>query len=479
MWACCFGQEGFRFVPWLALVPVFFLLGGRRAAWLVWIHGTVFWLAGLYWIPATMVTFGGVPWPLALLGLWLLASFLSLLFWLPFGLLGPRLWAAGGVATLVGLPALWVALEWLREFLFSGFPWNVAAYAAIEVPGALPATAWIGAYGLSFLLVAVNAAVALGIRQRRSTAPLVMGGLTALVLLAGWATAPAPEVAGDGAQPMRVLQPNIPNMVRFERQTAERNYYQMLGMADAACSDGALLVLPESGLWPYEYARHPFLVEDLDRIAERGCPLLVNSITPQGPGEPYFNSVLLVADDGVAGRYDKRQLVPFGEYVPFRGILPAFDKLARAAGDFTSGSEPSLIDWGGHRLGLAVCYEVIYPTIVAEQVRAGATALVTVTNDGWYGDTWAPWQHLRGARFRAAESRRPLLRAAITGVSAVIAPDGSVVGQLGVDDEGVLEAEVAPRTGLTLHSRAPWLVPGICTLLALAMWFARGRDMAG
>ncbi len=482
LWACCFGRGGLLLAPWGALVPLFPLLGGRRPALLTWIHGTAFWTVGLYWIPATLASFGGIPGPLSWLGVLLLAAFLSLLFWVPFGWFGSGLWRAGGWRALLGLPALWVALEWLREYLFSGFPWNVAAYAVVEVPGALPLSAWIGAYGVSALVLLVNVAGALWLRSGRVRIWAATVAGVALLLAVGAVSAPEPSGA-SGASEFRVLQPNIPNLVRYEQETVDRNYRRMRGMAGEACREPALLVLPESGFWPYEYDRHPFLAEDLDAIADNGCPLLVNSITRQGEGLPYLNSVLLVGPDGPTGRYDKRQLVPFGEYVPFKGVLPFLDKLARAAGDFDRGDGPALLEWQGHRIGVAVCYEVIYPTLVAEQVAAGATVLVTVVNDAWYGDTWAPWQHLRGARFRAAESRRTLLRAAITGVSVVVGPDGEVEQQLGVGEEGTLRVAVAPATDLTPYSRLPWGPPAVMSLLAMIAWLSRSgsfpRPFAG
>jgi apolipoprotein N-acyltransferase len=227
-----------------------------------------------------------------------------------------------------------------------------------------------------------------------------------------------------------------------------------------------LVLWPESAAWPRAYPRSPGLVADVERLTGAGCGILLN--TPFEAGERTFNSVLLARPDGSAARADKRHLVPFGEYVPLRSWLPFLSKIARMPGDFSAAESISLLDWRGARLGAAVCYEVVFPGEVAELVRAGATALVTVTNDAWYGDTAAPWQHLRAARFRAAENHRWLLRAAITGVSARIAPDGSVWDQLGVGAEGILRADFQPRTDLTPFTRAPWLVPLLCTLLAAA-----------
>ncbi len=157
----------------------------------------------------------------------------------------------------------------------------------------------------------------------------------------------------------------------------------------------------------------------------------------------WANSALIVDGGGIAGRYDKRHLVPYGEHVPLADWLPFMGRVARAAGDFTPGSSLGLLPWGEERIAAAICYEIIFPGAVAQQVRAGGSLLVTVTNDAWYGDTTAPWQHFRAARFRAAENRRPVVRAALTGVSGLIDRRGAVKGRLGVGEEGVLAGRVA------------------------------------
>ena len=163
----------------------------------------------------------------------------------------------------------------------------------------------------------------------------------------------------------------------------------------------------------------------------------------------------MVSAEGPVGSYAKRKLVPWGEYIPLKDVLPFMGKVARAAGDFTPGSDLGLMPWGDERLAPAICYEVIFGSAVAEQVRAGATLLVTITNDAWYGDTWAPFQHFRAARFRAAENRRPLIRAALTGISGLIDRRGHVTGRLGVGERGVLRGRIAGSQDLSPYSREP------------------------
>jgi apolipoprotein N-acyltransferase len=159
--------------------------------------------------------------------------------------------------------------------------------------------------------------------------------------------------------------------------------------------------------------------------------------------------------------------VPFGEYVPLQQALPFVGALARNAGNFAASDRISLLHAGPLDLGLAICFEITFPVEVAALVREGATALATLTNDAWYGDSAAPWQHLRAARFRAAENHRTVLRAALTGVSAWIEPDGSLAASLSVGEQGILRGELAPRHELTPFARAPWAVPIACLAVCL------------
>lgn len=501
LWAACFGAEARTVAPWIALVPLFLALAtarrARRGFALGWLHGAVFWLVSIPWIAPTLVTFGGLAGWLSWLLLVALALYLGLFTGI-FGALGLAVWRRAGdpvfatrdrfatAAALLGLPGLWIALEWLRGWLFSGFPWNLAGYAWTGVPGALPLAAWIGVWGVGFLAVMVNASVALALvrsmRAARVAAPALGTVLSVLLLLsvaARYAVPPAPgdRVGGGVGTDVRIVQPAIYNQVDYDPELTGRNYRRLLAMTEEACDrPGAVVIWPESAAWPFELGSGGMLARDLAELVERtGCPVILNSTHRTGRphptlegGEVYYNSAYLVAPGGRQVRYDKRHLVPFGEYVPLAGVFSFIDSLARSAGDYSPAREVTLLPWRADRFGMAICFEITFPAEVAELVREGATSLVTITNDAWYGDTWAPWQHFTAARWRAAETRRPLLRAAITGVSGVIAPDGSVRQLLGVGEEGALSARVVGRTDLSPFARAPLAVPVLSALLALA-----------
>ena len=476
LWGLCFSRASLSVASWLALAPLVLMLAWPRPAWLGWVHGLAAWMTGLYWIAPTLQTYGRMPVALSVVLTGALAAYLAL-FHAAFAGLGARLWRRGGLARLVTLPALWVALEWLRTYLGGGFPWNLAGYAWVDVPGALPLAAWIGAYGVSFLVVLASVGIAASIETRRWE-PAVLALLLPLLLLplaARWSLRQdARELveAGGFGKPVRLLQPNVPNLVAYEPLAVARNYRKVIDQSLESCQPGALVVWPESAGWPFQYRRDPWWDQDLNALVERGCTVLFNSGTPVG--KSFYNSAFLLSASQQAVRYDKRHLVPFGEYVPFRGVFGWMDKLARDAGDFRPADQQVLLPWHGELIGMSICYEVVFPAEVASQVRQGATLLITITNDAWYGDTSAPWQHFRAARFRAAENRRPLLRAAITGVSAFVAPDGSVRAWIDVFRAGIIRARVMGERRLTPFSRAPWLVPLLSTLTA-AVGYAYAR----
>jgi apolipoprotein N-acyltransferase len=501
-WGLSFGRLPLGLGAWLTLAPLPLLLSHRRAGRLAFLHGLAAWETSLYWIVPTLVHYGSIAFPLAVLLTSILAAFLAL-FSAAFGWLGAPLWRrlAGGTPTphpgpapswprlaaaaaagsgLVALPALWVALEWLRTYFLGGFPWNLAAYAWIDVPGALPLSAFIGAYGISFLVVLAAVGVAATVvrvaaRRPRAWRPALVGLTVPLLLLpvaARWSlrrAAQEQERAAASGLPVRLLQPDVENQVGWDPRRALRDYRQVVAMSAAACRPGVLVVWPESAGWPFEYRRDELLDHDLEAMVARGCGVLFNSDTPVGPGDEHdYNSAWLLAPGAPPARYDKRHLVPFGEYVPFERLLFFARTVARNVGQFRPADRLALLPWRGELLGPAICYEVVFPEETAALTQAGATILVTITNDGWYGDTAAPWQHLRAARFRAAENRRPMVRAAITGVSAMIAPDGSVPAELGAGRRGVLSARVAGEGWRTPYARRPWLPPLASTLLALA-----------
>ncbi|MDA8017110.1 MAG: apolipoprotein N-acyltransferase [Thermoanaerobaculia bacterium] len=468
-WAACFQAEPYSLLPWIALTPLVALMGRPRAALWGALWGLVAWLAMVHWIAPTIQTFGGLsPW-LSWMLVVLLAVVLgfegALLAWL-----GARCWRRSDLWPIFVLPSIWVLLELVRGFFANGFPWNLAAYAWIDVPGALALSSWIGAWGVSWCVVAANVALTLGaLRGHWKTSAAAVLSLGILLILAGrFAVLDMPRAGG---REVSVFQPG--SEITYDPGQLSQDYFDLIEMSEAECGLGPrLLVWPESAAFPHSWHGSPLLRRDVERFATRGCPVLFGSPVPAGESEigeswgGVHNAALIVGPDGVEGLYAKRRLVPFGEYVPFETLLPFVGKLARESGRFVAGEEPGLLPWAGERLGVAICYEVVFAGAVAEQVREGATLLVTITNDAWYGDTSAPWQHLRAVRFRAAENRRPMLRAALTGVSVLVDARGRVTSELDLDESGVLRGRVRGTRELSPYSRAPSASLWVCFLVA-------------
>lgn len=467
LWALCHGTETSWLLPWFSLVPLIVIAGRPRAFFWGWAHGTVHWLIAMWWIIPTLVTFGGLPPALSQVLFVLLAIYLGLDQAL-FAWLGGKIWRRGGAWTWLGIPALWVVSEVLRGWPFGGFPWNLAAYAWVDMPGALPLSAWIGAFGVSWIMLLANVGLARALVARRWDLAILAVFLPLTLLITGgrFASQAVLEPANlAGSADVRIVQPDSP-IVGVEE--ALDNYFRLVDMSRAEC-DGhtggrRLLVWPESAVWPMSYHGTPQVQRDVEDLVDDGCQVLLGSVYREG--QAIYNGSLVVGPEGPSEPYAKRRLVPWGEYVPLADLFPFVGKLARNAGEFTPGTEPALLPWGDERLAMAICYEVVFPAAVAEQVRAGATALVTITNDAWYGDTAAPWQHFRAARFRAAETRRVMMRAALTGVSGLIDAQGKVRAQLDVGERGVLRGRLQGHQHLTPYVRFPALVPGLAFLLA-------------
>ena len=479
-WAFCFDERPGFLIPLAAAAPLWLIagapLGPWRRLWLGWLHGTVAWLIAVPWLSTMLTVYGGLPSVgsaclLAVLALYL-GAYHGLFCWLAGAALARR-----DVLSLVVAPAIWVSLELVRGAGPSGFPWNLLAYAWVDVPGALDLTRWIGSLGLSGVVVVSGLGVLrLADRGTRRQAMTVVAGVAVLLTIARWTnldrTAPAGPVLD-----VRVVQPNIGMMTDdqllggLDYSSIHANYRRLFELSHEACAPGALVVWPESAGWPYELERDAVLARDVEALVGRGCSLLFNSARRFNAGEEVgaFNSAYLVTPgDARADRqtYDKMHLVPFGEYVPFARYLPGVRQLARNTGSFSTGDEVKLLDIGGARLGISICFEIVFPRQVAARVRRGASVLVTMANDSWYGATWAPHQHLRPSRFRAAENGRPVIRAAITGISALIDRRGGILATADIDQTAVLRMPVTPLDGMTPFSRAPLLVPLLCLLLA-------------
>jgi len=452
------GSGDQSWLAFAALAPLLVAVDGvdrRSAGILGLLSALIFWLATIPWVAQTMTQFGDVPWPLAGVVLLALAAYLAL-YTAAFCWLLARTAPRSSAAYVIVAASLWVALEFLRTYLFTGFPWNLLGYSQYRNLPLVQVAAVTGVYGVSFAVAAVNAGLAQMVHLEKGWKDR-LGGLgvaAAVVGLAvgsGWLLSPAREE--KPAIPVALVQGNIDQWVKWDPayQETTLEVYRRLTL-EAARRGARLIVWPETAV-PFFLRADPRwrAVQDLARVT--GAHLLVGA-PDRSLGEPR-NSAFLIGPDGqVRGRYDKRHLVPFGEYVPLRRVLFFVDVLAGGAiGAFAPGAETTTFATPAGRVAVVICYEAIFPAEVREFFRGGADVLVNITNDAWFGRSAAPVQHLAMAAFRAVENRAYLVRAANTGISAVVAPDGRIVQASGLFTREVLSGTVAPRAGTSPYTR--------------------------
>jgi apolipoprotein N-acyltransferase len=374
--------------------------------------------------------------------------------------------AIGGIAASLLLATCWTAAEWLRGHMLTGFPWNLAGYALVDYAALRQPAAWVGSYGLSFLTVFIGVlpggAISALPRERLST--LAFG---ATAFLAVWSAGALRHSAGAPMSPnvdLRIVQGNVPQREKWAPGSRELTLERYLELSSRP---GSIDIL----LWP-EAAFPGFLDEDAAARAR------VAAILPDGrllltgvpdrvetdEGASYFNTVQVYDGSGQAlAGYAKHHLVPFGEYVPLRGWLP-IERLTEGLGDFTPGPKPRTITLlGAPPVAVAICYEIIFPGHVVDD-RLRPDWVFNATNDAWFGTTIGPEQHLASARMRAVEEGLPVVRAANTGISAIIDANGDVVERLDTGETGIIDARLPGALRATLYARL-----GDWTLLALIL----------
>jgi apolipoprotein N-acyltransferase len=478
-----FPKFGQGVVAWVALVPLLVALRGTSgwmAVRLGYLTGAVSAFGLLYWTSFVVVRYGGLP---LAVGAAIMAALCLAVAVFPalFAWALARALATFGAAALLGAPFLWVATELLRAHTLFEFPWCLLGYSQYR---ALPITA---VYGVSFLVVAASALLAFAFGEPR---PSRRGAaLVGLVLLVGgawtagaWAMGrPRPET---GRIRVGLVQASVRQDEKWAPGKAWDNVRRHLVLTEEAAGRGARLVVwPESAV-PYLYDEDPALAGVLRRLVRRLDLYLFfgnddRGAGPRGEERIFVGAKLLTPRGHVVLRYHKIHLVPFGEYVPLKPLFTLGGRLAaklvREVSDFSPGSEPVLGTVEGHPVGGYICYEAIFPDLVRRFTARGAELLINVTNDAWYGTTSAPYQHLAMAVFRAVENRRYMVRAANTGITAVVDPVGRVREQTALFQPTVLVRDVAFVAERSFYARHGDVFAQACAAVALALLAATVR----
>lgn len=475
-------------LAWVALVPLLVLLRGassRQAFRLGMIAGMAHYLTLLYWVVFTMRIYGYLPWWQCVSLLVLLAAYLALypaLFACGLTILGRK-----PVYLLLLAPTIWVALEYVRSFFLTGFPWGLIGYSQVNRLTIIQIADLFGVYGVSFVVVLVNAAfyvLLLAVAgkhwsghpvDRRGFLKALMLPLVvlSLVLFYGKTRIDAMQDAMAAALSPRVtlVQGNIDQARKWDPAFQIHTTQKYVAMTLAAAEDQPdLVVWPETAT-PFYFEASPKLTRLVtDAVSQAGVWVLLGSPTVEGdPDDPaFYNSAYLVAPDGrTSGRYDKVHLVPFGEYVPLKRILSFVGKMVAQVGDFSPGERGRTLAWqdGYPPIGVQICFEIIFPGLSRHMVNNGAGLLANLTNDAWFGRTAAAYQHFSMTVFRAVENRRSLVRCANTGISGFIAPTGRILASTALFEDAVVTQAVPLMTTTTLYSRVGDLLPWICLLI--------------
>jgi apolipoprotein N-acyltransferase len=403
---------------WFAFVPLLFALKGKstfRSFLLSYLTGIIFWLGTIYWL-------AHVTSP----GMLILVLYLALYFGF-FGLIISLTAWHPPLTNCLFIPSAWVILEYLRSHLLTGFPWALLGYSQYKNLPIIQFSDITGAWGVSFLVMLVNVSIANKIKR-----PLGVLLCILVTLAYGYHKIYRQQAAGSRQQiKVSVIQGNIPQELKWDTG-AQRfivNKYSIL-TAESLKDKSDLVIWPEAS-YPLVLSGPLYYDSLADSIKEISAPLLFGGVTVKD--NLYYNSALLVSGGaGLLDKYDKIHLVPFGEYIPLKNIFPFLETIV-PIGDITAGRDYTVFEIPNpksqipNKFSVLICFEDLFPELSREFVRRGAGFLVNITNDAWYKETSAPYQHLQASVFRAIENRVFLVRAANTGISGFINPSGRVV----------------------------------------------------
>ncbi len=506
--ALSFPRFGFPAFSWIALTPLLVALERRplaRAFGLGWTTGILYFLGTLYWLARVMVMYGGLQSWVAVPVNGALILFLAL-FPAVFAVVVARSTRAFGPRALLLAPFVWTATEFGRTHLLGGFPWVLLGYSQARVLPIAQLASVFGVFGVSALVAGVSAAAAFAVRAtsppeavpRHARDGRITDGiahvdrasgswralqpfLPAIIMLAvvgavaGWGSRRVARAewtrAGD---PVRVglVQGNIDQAEKWDATRRAAIFAGYLRLTRQAIEEGAQLILwPESST-PFRFEEDRGDADQLRRLAaEASVPILIGSEQiERGTPNKYYNAAFLIQPDGsTGGVYHKMHLVPFGEYVPFKRILFFAAPLVEAAGDFSPGDRAVLLPARGHLLSVAICYEIVYPDLIRQFTRNGSELITTITNDAWFGETSAPYQHFEQASMRSIEEGRYLVRAANTGISGIVDPYGRVLAESHLFEPAVVVGEARFLRVMTVYARYGDLFAYLSVVLAVVM----------
>lgn len=495
---------------WFGLVPLLWAILSpacceskrpiRRAFLVAYLCGFLWYMGNCYWVRDTMLHYGEMPTGAPTLLLIGFSAVLGLYFGL-FGLGVMLVRQATGKTrlALAAAPFLWVALD-LAAARITSVPWDQLGYSQVDNGFVNQLAPWAGVYGITFLLVSVNALIASGLALKGDWNRWIWSAAAFFLAVAGFSGIVRQPAKQPTSAIAVLIQPNLDvgadnewlsssdwqQHIAGVKQLAEeqcKSYIAGIPQTGAPTSEVVcpahpthpdLVVWPEAPAFSFMEA-DPRFRQTMSSIArEEQAPLIVGGygmdFSESEHGWSDYNSAMIFGADGERiGRYDKIHLVPFGEYIPFQQYLSFAHKLTGRVSTFSRGTERSTFRLNGHRYGVFICYEAVFADEVRHFAQFGAEVLVNISDDGWYGDTSAPWQHLNMARMRAIENRRWLLRDTNNGVTAVIDPYGRVRESIPRHQADALPAQYGFRNDVTFYTAHGDVFAWLCGILSLGV----------
>lgn len=468
--ALSFPKFNLSFFAWISLIPLFFIIlrhKPKQNFFLGLTAGFSYYAILIYWIPSVPVHYGNLSIPVSFLIYIIFVLFLSL-FWGFFFLLFSKIHQSFPKFAFILSPFIWVSFEYILTHIFTGFPWGLLGSSQFKNLPLIQMASITGVYGISWVIILFQSMFLFSIKYKKKAPFFITLALVFFLHGAGlWSLKKVSLIKNSfyGS----VIQGNVSSDIYWDKVSTNEIislFNQHLDLSYKAYSDGThLIIWPEFSV-PLCFSCSEALYQDFKEklfhfVQETGCTLLLgtNEIIVSKGTIHYYNTALCLNPALSISQYYKMHLVPFGEYTPYKKIFSFIEKMTHSIGEITPGREYFLHHFKTLKFGSPICYEIIFPNLVRKFVKKGATFIVTITNDGWYGKSSAPYQHFSMAVLRAVENRRYLLRAATTGISGIIDPSGRIISQSELMTQTYLTGRITPSRKLSIYTRYGDILP--------------------
>lgn len=485
---CSFPKINWGWMAWVALIPLLYSLKDlslKGSFYIGLISGIIHYCTLLYWLVPTMNNYGNLPLWVGCLLLFLLSSYLGLYFAIFSAFL--QKFCRTPLRLVIWFPIVFVSLEFIRSFLFSGFPWELIGYSQFEWLTLIQLSDITGVYGISFLIALTNGSLCaaliyigkqkwqgINISKKIASGSLATTALVMIIILAyGNIRIQSIDQKMKTADRVKVsvIQGNIDQAVKWNPEYQKNTILKYLNLSFSTLTDSpALIVWPETAT-PF-YFSSPYTDSHLTQLIREGVQeaniwLLFGSPSYERDGKTlhYYNTAYLLSPEGEQiGKYNKVHLVPYGEYVPLKKWFPFIGKLVAQVGDFQSGTKGSTIVWNQHPIGVQICFEVIFPDLARAMASNQAEIFINITNDAWFGTSSGPFQHFSMTVFRAVENKRALVRSANTGISGFIDPVGRILETTSLGVDATRTRTVPLMKSGTVYMKAGDLFSKVCLI---------------